>query len=238
MKRHAVTVVRVFGHYDVGETASSLLRLRKRDLVRYISDVTKEPEYEVSLRREILKRSRTPRTEPSNYKETVELLDQLLEQLAGGDFLFPFGHRMAAKILERAVRITKATCLPNGETPTLKDLRSSMACDLLGKGWTTDEVNQRLGHKPSSREIDKYVSWLALDRRRPKQRYRQHQVGELQRQVDELKNRENLLQHRHRSLQEQFDKLRRTIERNNRLLYDQVVKLLHRYYGDALGSLA
>ena len=59
---------------------------------------------------------------------------------------------MGAKVLERGGHITRATCIPGGQKVTLKDLRSSMACDLLSKGWTTDEANYRLGHKPSSRE--------------------------------------------------------------------------------------
>lgn len=50
-------------------------------------------------------------------------------------------YRMAKKIIECAVRITGARCLPGGQKVTLKDLRSSMACDLLRKGRTTDEVN-------------------------------------------------------------------------------------------------
>jgi hypothetical protein len=72
-----------------------------------------------------------------------------------------------------------------------------MACDLLSKGWSTDEVNQRLGHKPSSREIDKYVNWLALDRRKPKRKLHQNQVATLTAELDARKSREKLQQRTH-----------------------------------------
>ncbi len=138
--------------WDIGENATSLLRLRKCDCTRQINEHTKEPEYTIILRREILKRTRTPRTEITNYKETVQSLDLILAQLSENEMLFAFGARMTMKVLDRATRITAAKCIPGGQKVTLKDLRSSMACDLLSKGWTTDEVNQRLGHRPSSRE--------------------------------------------------------------------------------------
>jgi len=90
-----------------------------------------------------------------------------------------------------------------------------MACDLLSKGWTTNEVNRRLGHKPSSREIDKYVNWLALDNRQPKRKFHEHQVSLLTQQIDELTNRENLSQQRQNSLQQQMNKI---LEVTNKLL--------------------
>ncbi len=189
--------------WDIGENVSSLLQLRKRDLRRTVNEHSHPPEYEINLRREVLKRSRIPRTEVTNYPETVDLLDDLLPSRFDDEPLFRFGTRMAAKALARAVRLTGATCIPNGEPVSLKDLRSSMACDLLSKGWTTDEVNQRLGHRPSSREIDKYVNWLALDRNRPRRRLRDSQFEALNRELQEAKDRERLLQQRLRLIQEQ-----------------------------------
>src|SRR5688572_24907465 len=44
--------------WDIGENAHSILQLRKRDCVRQIAEHTREPEYLINLRREILKRSR------------------------------------------------------------------------------------------------------------------------------------------------------------------------------------
>jgi len=212
--------------WDIGENISSLLLLRKRDLRRETNPDTQESEYYVTLRRETLKRSRTPRTEITNYSDTVRFLDRVLENMPDDAQVFEFGHRMAAKMLARAVRIMKVTCIPNGESVTLKDLRSSMACDLLSKGWTTDEVNRRLGHKPSSREIDKYVNWLALDQQRPKRKLHDNQVDLLKKELDTKRDQETLSQQRLRSLQEQIEELRQQLERNNRMMYEQVVRLI------------
>lgn len=93
--------------WDVGENAVAFLQLRKASLTRGVNEYTKEPEYAVALRREILKRSRTPRTETTNYKETVELFDLVLRDLEDDELVFGFGMRMAAKILDRATKITR-----------------------------------------------------------------------------------------------------------------------------------
>ena len=211
--------------WDIGENSGSLLQLRKRDFTQQRNEDTNEPEYLVNLRREILKRSRTPRTEVTNYRETVELLDSLLDNLKDDDLLFSFGYRMAKKIMERAVRITKAACIPAGQAVTLKDLRSSMACDLLSKDWTTDEVNYRLGHKPSSREIDKYVNFLAIDRRKPKRKLHEHAVGKLTRELEALRDREKLFQQRQTRLKKRVEQMGEEIEVNNRLMFEQVEQL-------------
>ncbi len=117
--------------WDIGENAHSLLQLRKRDFRRQTNSETGELEYVVNLRREILKRSRTPRAEVTNYRETVGLLDLVLRNLTDDELLFRFGTRMARKVLDRAIRITGVVCIPGGQVVTPKVLRSSMACDLL-----------------------------------------------------------------------------------------------------------
>lgn len=178
--------------WDIGENGYSLLQLRKRDLVRQVDRETNEPEYSVNLRREILKRSRTPRSLFTNYQDTVRILDVVLRNLGDDDLVFSFGTRMATKALDRAVRITGVLCSPGGQKVSLKDLRSSMACDLLNKGWTTDEVNYRLGHRPSSREIDKYVTWLALDQQRPRRRVFDSNLAQVQSELEESKRLERL----------------------------------------------
>ncbi len=206
--------------WDIGENGHSLLQLRKRDFSRQVNRETGQAEYTVNLRREILKRSRTPRAETTNYSETVQLLDAIFAQMTDDQLLFGFGHRMAAKALERAVRITNATCLPAGQKVTLKDLRSSMACDLLRKGWTTDEVNYRLGHKPSSREIDKYVSWLALDQRKPKKRMFDSSLEVVQNELEEAKRREKLTADRLKRLQEDNEQMQGDVAETKRLFVE------------------
>lgn len=190
--------------FDIGENVNSLIQLRKRDFTRQANPYTKEPEYMVNLRREILKRSRKARTEITNYRETVNLLDQELANLKDDDLVFDFGYYDAKDILNRAVARTGARCIPNGEHITWKDLRNSMACDLLKKGYTTDEVNARLGHKPSSDEIDVYVNFLAIDRHMPKKKVQQFEMEKLNDELNLIKEKEKLEAKRNEILQGQL----------------------------------
>jgi len=132
------------------------------------------------------------------FKETVELIEIVLDQkreidingdkksvpLQDDDKLFQFEYKMADKFLKRAVGIVGAKCIPKGQPVTWKDFRSSMACNFLKQEWTVDEVNARLGHKPSSREIDKYVNFLALNRHQPKLKAYKFSMQKLESDLD------------------------------------------------------
>lgn len=205
--------------WDIGENVMTIVKMQKKDCERVINNQTNEPEYLINLPKKKIKRSRTSRTEITNYLETVELLDLHFKQgkrkfilnpdgenfqqiydengirrkvrgnwiivpFEDDDYLFDFGQKQAEKIFRRCVEITGVKCLPNGERPSLKDLRSSMACHLLKQGWSVDEVKGRMGHKPSSKAIDRYITYLALDKHKAKQRmYR----GELEKHQEEIK---------------------------------------------------
>jgi len=195
--------------FDIGENINSLLKLKKQDCIRQIDRDTKLPEYRINLRQEILKRSRKARSEITNYQETVEFLDNILKDLKDNQNVFNFQYRMAKKFLDRSVKITGVKCIPKGQAVTWKDLRSSMACVLLDKGWTTDEINARLGHKPSSREIDKYVNFKAIGKKKPQRKVYEHNLSKIQAEMEEGKDREKLLMQR-------MEKLNNKIESNEK----------------------
>lgn len=197
--------------FDVGENVNALLRLKKSDFVRQTEKDTNIPEYRVNLRKETLKRSRKPRSEITNYKETVELLDIVLQGLNENDSIFDFEYRNAKKFLDRAVRITGVKCMPKGQSVTWKDLRSSMACDLLKKNWSCDEVNARLGHKPSSSEIDKYVNFLALDRHKPKRKIYENNLSKIQGELEKTQQNEKLQSMRIERMQKDMDIMKESI---------------------------
>jgi len=190
---------------DFMENVGAILQTEKRDYRRQ-EDENGEPEYLLTLRKDILKRTRTPRTEISIFPETTEFLDIVLEKLKPNDKVFNFGIRQAEKLFDRAVKITK-TKLISGEKPTLKDIRSSGACYLLNEGWTTDEIKSRLGHKPSSSILDKYVSYKALGKRKPKQKIYQGNLKKLQDELETLKQREKVKDKRMKELGEFLAKL-------------------------------
>lgn len=179
--------------WDIGENINSLLQLKKNDFYRQFNDDTKMAEYRVNLPSGILKRSRKPRSELTNYPETAKLAEMILESLSDDDDVFPFQYAQAKKIFNRAVRITGITCKPRNQKPTWKDLRSGMACHLLKSGWHTDEINARLGHQPSSKELNKYVNFLALNRHQPKKKLYDNSLAKIQKELQEEKEREKLL---------------------------------------------
>ncbi len=106
------------------------------------------------------------------------------------DYLFGFGQKQAEQLLRRIVEITDVRCQSNGECPSLKDLRSSMACHLLREGRSMDEVKARMGHTPSSRVIDEYVTYLVLNKHRPEQRMYENDLKKAQAELKELRDKE------------------------------------------------
>ena len=193
--------------FDIGENIGTLLELTRDDCKRQINSDTNEPEYLIILSKDKLKRSRTPRSEITNYKETVQYLDIILDNLKPSykqvsnkyirgrklseyykeDRLFKFGMKVADNVMKRCVEKAGVRCLPAGQKVTWKDLRSSMACDLLKKGWSRDEVNARLGHRPSSRIIDCYINYLCLDRGKPKQKVYQTNLRKMEIELEKQK---------------------------------------------------
>ncbi|MBI2449483.1 hypothetical protein HYV49_04255 [Candidatus Pacearchaeota archaeon] len=196
--------------WDVGENINTLLQLTKKDFTRQVNEDTREVEYLVNLPREKLKRSRQSRSEPTLYPETAKYADIVLPGLNENDCVFRFGYRQALKLMHSVARKTGASCVPTNTRVSWKDLRSGMACHLLRSGWTTDEVNFRLGHKPSSKEIDAYVSYLAIDRRKPKKKLFDSNLQRIEGELQQAKQRERLL----------VDRLRRQGEDNQSLRFD------------------
>lgn len=199
--------------FDIGENIFSLLQLKKKNCTRGINTDTKEAEYVINLPKEILKRSRTPRSELTNYKETAGFLDIVLKDLEEDDKLFSFKLRQAQKFLDRAVKLVGAKCIPNGEKVTWMILRKSMACDLLRKKWTTDEIKSRLGHKPSSDVLDSYVTYLALEKHQPKRKIYNNTLDKIQEELESKRQREKLLISRVDNQKAEFDMLKESVKK-------------------------
>ncbi|MBW7992002.1 MAG: hypothetical protein FVQ84_18580 [Planctomycetes bacterium] len=53
-----------------------------------------------------------------------------------------------------------------------------------------DEVKGRMGHKPSSKVIDKYITYLALNKHKPKQRMYESDLKKYQEELKESRDRE------------------------------------------------
>lgn len=211
--------------WDIGENINALLQLKKNDFLKQKNPNTKEDEYRVNLRREILKRSRKTRSEITNYSETVELLDQTLSDMQDDEFIFKIDYASAKKLIDRAVARAKVKCQPKGDKPTWKDLRNGMACHLLKTGYTTDEVNARLGHKPSSDEIDKYINFLAIDRHTPKKKVHQFEMEKLNDELNDIKKREKLQTMRNETLQEQVKEQEERMKNMEKEMEKKMIKI-------------
>ena len=239
--------------WDLGENINSVLELTYKDFSRRVNPDTKEPEYLVNLRKDILKRSRKARGEPTLYKETADYLDQLFKRgkavkktlndkrtgristtTAGyapfelEDKVFDFGYRSVVKFFDRAVALSGAKVLPSGDKPSLKDLRSGMACHLLKVGWSSDEVNARLGHAVASKEIGKYLNYLAIDRGKPKQKIYNNTLVKINEELEEMKMREKLYQKREERLTTEVDELKQRIGEQSIRLDEIMFAFFHR----------
>ena len=83
-----------------------------------------------------------------------------------------------------------------------------MACHLLRSGWTRDEVNARLGHKPSSQVLDAYINFLALDRHKPKEKLRVARLADIEKSMEESRQREKVMSMRLRTQAEENQTLK------------------------------
>ena len=188
--------------WDIGENIGALLQLQKRDFTKRHNRYTNEPEYLVNLPKEKIKRSRTSRSEPTLYPETARFLDMILMNLGDEDLLFSFGHRQALKIIHNISNKTGARCEPNHQPVRWKDLRSGMASYLLSNGWSLDEVRARLGHTPSSKALNKYVNYLALDKGKPKEKLHNAKIEDVKLELQESQRQLNLSAERMRRQEE------------------------------------
>ena len=217
--------------WDIGENVGTLLALRKRHFRRQVNPDTGEDEYLVNLPKELLKRSRRQRGEVTLYAETVKYLDMALNRMDETEILFPFGHRQALKIIKQAAAKSGSTTQPDRGRVSWKDLRSGMACHLLGKGWSIEEINARLGHVPSSKAIDAYVTHLAINRHSPKQRLQESAVTGLQRKLREATDQQRLFGDRLKKQAEHGARLEDELHRTRielQSLRQQMVVLLDR----------
>ena len=212
--------------WDIGENIMSLLQLRKGDFRRQLNPETNEPEYLVDLRKEILKRSRTPRVEITLFTETVELLDVALKNMEDNDLLFSFGQRQAAKFMGQCVNITGVKCMPTGKKPTFKDLRSSMCCYLLKEGWRIEEANGRLGHSPGNLSmVSRYANYLALDKHKPKKKLSDNIMRGAKDALEESKKTVRLYEMRFTDQQERLEALEKEKKQTNDLIKELIKRV-------------
>lgn len=138
-------------------------------------------------------------------------MDIVLSGLGDSERVFNFGHRQALKIFHSVVKRSNVKCSPNGETPSWKDLRSGMACNLHLHGWLVQDINLRLGHSVFSKWLDAYINYLAINRKRDIKTHFDSNLKELQDTLEESKFREKLVSQRLERLKEELNDLKKNL---------------------------
>jgi len=87
-----------------------------------------------------------------------------------------------------------------------------MACYLFSQGWHSDDINLRLGHSISSRELDVYLNYMAQNRKRAKKIMYNNNLEDVKDDLEEARRREKLLLNR-------FERQKREVE-------DQGIKII------------
>lgn len=194
--------------FDTGIEINALCQITKNNFILKDDKETK-PYYIVHIGKEISKKKRQIRDIYIYFNETNDLLMNYLASLKDDERLFDFNPPALYKALKIIVHKHNLKVKPTNLPIQIKDFRSSMASYFLtSEGWTTDEVKNRLGHKPSSDVIDKYVSYHSLNtnkKRKEKQllnfrnyeqKYREYEekVRNLSQKIEDLeKDRETLM---------------------------------------------
>ena len=197
---------------DFMENVGAILQTEARDYRKHIDKETGEPEYHLVLRKEILKRSRTARTEINIFPKTIEFLDIALEGLKPNDKVFNFGLRQAEKMFDSIVKKTGIKLI-NAEKPTLKDIRSSGACFLIDEDWTSDEIRSRLGQKPSSPVLNKYLNYKAIGKRKPIKKIYQSNLKKLQDEIEQLRQAQKLKDKRFDNMKKDFNIIKKVLRK-------------------------
>ena len=177
--------------WDVGENINSLLQLKRSNFIRQENKSTKEAEYKVWLPHQQLKRSRTPRSELTLFPETFRYLDIILDGLTPDDLVFKFGYRQSLKFFDSASKKSKVVCEPTGKKPSWKDLRSGMCVNLFSNyNWGADDINLRLGHNVTSRELESYFGYCANKGKKAKKLHFNNNLEKVNDELNEMKIRE------------------------------------------------
>jgi integrase len=148
--------------FDTGIEVSALVQLKKSNFEIKKDDETKTEFYIVHIPKTISKKGRRVRSNYVHFSESNDLLKKYLAGLDENEKLFNMQPFALYRALERLNEEYHFKTKPEGKEITIKDFRSSCATYFLQQSWTTDEIKGRLGHAPSSSEIDKYVNYLGL----------------------------------------------------------------------------
>lgn len=174
--------------FDTGIELNAVLQLRKSDFVKYYDEELRQDYYKVNARQEISKKHRQKRNLDILDGRLNNLLVSYLKNLQDDDLVFNITPQSLRKKLNRLVK--KLNLKTRGEVCKfirLKDFRSSCANFLLDKGFSTEFIKVRLGHKFSSKVIDRYLSYRGINQEKVRKEITKLNLDKVQNENDELK---------------------------------------------------
>lgn len=173
--------------FDTGIEVMALCQLKKNNF-EWIQDKD-EGYYILHVPKEISKKLRKQRDIYIHFNETNQLLKTQMEPLKDDERLFNFKPPALYHALKLVVDKFNLKTKPESKSITIKDFRSSMATYFLQQNWTSDEVKARLGHSPSSTEIDRYVNYLGINQRKQREKGKEISLKEVNERYQELEEK-------------------------------------------------
>lgn len=202
--------------FDTGVEINAILQLRKNDFSLEKTE-NNDDYYTLHVREEIGKKRRSVRNIFIYHNRTNELLNEILKGIGDTENLFKFKWRNAYNIINETSKTLNLKLKTHNQYITPKDFRSSCATYFLKEGWTTDEIKARLGHKPSSSVIDRYVSYLSLDQQKLKKKKEEVDIKNYKEKYSQIAERNRQLEETIKSMNKDLENIKKFISENNEI---------------------
>lgn len=209
--------------FDTGMRIGTVLNLKKGDFEKKKDDEINETYYIIRVKKNYTK-SNKARSIHTWLDKTSKLLDKYLKDLENGDLLFDISYRYARKIIRRIAKKSDVKVKPEAKTVKPHDFRRSSATYWLKRGMRQDSIKARLGHKPSSTVIDKYVNYLGLDKHKQRKKVNKQNISDLKEKYEKTKNRLKSVEKDLNRLKEHLKEREEKTKELNDLLKEEDVK--------------
>jgi uncharacterized protein YukE len=160
------------------------LRIKVKDIEPRYKEQGKQLQYVIHIPKANTKSNAT-RAVIVMLPETILLMQAHLQGMKKEDYLFNFQYSNAIKIITHASKRAKVVVKPVDDTLETHDFRRSGTMYFLNRRFSHDWLKKRLGHKPSSTAIDKYINYASLDDEDPFEQQQEHSYQELVEKYDQ-----------------------------------------------------
>lgn len=205
----------LFFLFDTGMRIGEVLNLKVGDVEFVIENEDRELKgeefFRVHMKAEYSK-SKKARTVTNWLDETVGYMKYIVRNRDRNEFLFDWSVSNVRKIIRKLSKLAKVKTTPASLPINIHDFRRSCASYFVRQRRTIDAIKARLGHKPSSNVIDKYVSYHGLDQKEDRIELKKARINKkiesIESENDELREKIEDLQIRAEFNENKYNKLR------------------------------